>query len=467
MSTGSVNDLLASALPIVLAVVMGILGAMRGFWREAIVSASIVLGASIVQQWASIWATDLYEMYTGASREWQQVALSMLLLSLIVLVLGYGLGTLLGRGRTSVGSRTGGLLLGLVNGLAIGGWLLRYIFTGLDGAQPSSPLYQNQLTQAFMIGAGWFSVALAVVGALVALIAPFRRPQVEVVETAPATATAPVWTPPPPTPAYSTTTTGTATAYGAPPAYSAPPPGRIPGTVGAATPYDRTVANPGLYPPPAPPTPYDTSRTQAYTGMDAPLPARDPYNPYPPDSATRTFAPVTRDAGAAPPTAGLADSSWAAPAREAPVYRSALGANAETERTTAPPPDGQPDEAVLPPASGPEALRPSSDWLAASTVPSSVPSTPVEDEKADAQEPQDAESAPDPLTELREPETTAVAVADEAKETDDTDDTSDATAAQPAGTTYTPTDQTCDTCGAPILNNAQFCAECGTRVLKA
>jgi uncharacterized membrane protein required for colicin V production len=454
MSTGSVNDLLAAALPIVLAVIMGVLGAMRGFWREAIVSASIVLGAFIVQQWASLWATDLYGMYTGASREWQQVALSMLLLSLIVLVLGYGLGTLLGHGRTSGGSRTGGLLLGLVNGSAIGGWLLRYIYTGLDGSQPSSPLYQNQITQSFMIWAGWFPVALAVIGAIVALIAPFRRSQIEVVETVPAQAAAPVWTPPQPAPAYSTSTTSTATAYGAPPAYGTPPPGRIPGTVGAATPYDRTVANPGLYPTPAPApapqTPYDAPRAQAFTGMDAPVPARDPYNPYPPDTATRAFAPTAGDIGAAPPTAGLADSSWAGPARETPVFRSALGANAEPESATASPPYGRSAEAALPPASGPEALRPSSDWLAASTVSSSVPSASVEDEKEDVQGARDAESAPDPLAELREPELPAIGTTDEATEAKETDDTGEAGAAP-----------------AVLLSNAQFCAECGTRVVKA
>jgi hypothetical protein len=391
---------------------------------------------------------------------------------LIVLVLGYGLGTLLGHGRTSGGSRTGGLLMGLVNGSAIGGWLLRYIYTGLDGSQPSSPLYQNQITQSFMIWAGWFPVALAVIGALVALIAPFRRPQVEVVETVHAPAAAPVWTPPQPAPAYSTSTTGTATAYGAPQAYGALPPGRIPGTVGAATPYDRTVANPGLYhaPAPAQQAPYDAPGAQAFTGMDAPVPARDPYNPYPPDTATRVFASTARDMGAAAPTAGLADSSWAGPARETPVFRSALGANAETESATSSPPDGHSAEAALPPASGPEALQPSTDWLAASSVSSSVPTTSVEDEKEDVQESLDAESAPDPLAELRKPGLPAAATADEATEAKKTDDTGGASAAPavlPARTTYTPTDQTCDNCGASLLSNAQFCAECGTRVVKA
>ncbi|HEY0071845.1 MAG TPA: CvpA family protein, partial [Chloroflexia bacterium] len=139
MTTGSTNDILAAALPIVLAVIFGILGAVRGFRREAIVSGSIVLGVLIVEQWAARWADDLYGMYTGASREWQQVALSMVVLSLVVLVLGYGLGTLTGRRPLSGGSRAGGLLLGLVNGSALGGWLLRYIYLSLDGAQPSSP----------------------------------------------------------------------------------------------------------------------------------------------------------------------------------------------------------------------------------------------------------------------------------------------------------------------------------------
>ncbi|MDQ3929269.1 MAG: hypothetical protein M3328_08995, partial [Chloroflexota bacterium] len=94
MTIGSPSDILAMAVPVVLAILMGVLGAVRGFRREAIVSGAIALGALTVQQWASLWSDDLYGMYKGLSREMLQVVLSSVLLSLIVLVIGYGLGTL-------------------------------------------------------------------------------------------------------------------------------------------------------------------------------------------------------------------------------------------------------------------------------------------------------------------------------------------------------------------------------------
>lgn len=470
MTIGSTNDILAMAVPIVLAIIMGILGTLRGFWREAIVAGSIVLGALIVQQWAALWADDLYGMYTGASREMQQVVLSQLLLSLIVLVLGYGLGTLVRGGRLSGASRMGGLLLGLANGSAIGGWLLRYIYISLDASQPSSPLYQNAVTQAFMIWAGWFPVALAAIGAIVALISPFRRSEVEVTQTAPA----PVWTPPPPAPGYTTQSASTTTAYGA------PPPGRIPGTVGAATPYDRTVANlsPYAVPEPRPQAPYDAPRTQAFPGLDVPPPAptRDPYDPYNPNpygNPTQSFYPPAGDVGAAPPTGVLPGSNQAAPHRQPPIYRSGLHSNADTdsdiESLVDTPSPGDTEASQTASSVGPEALRPSSDWLAESSV------APAKDQPertagpswVDSEEPQHQEVDEEPEQRQdqdrdgpREPELRAA----EADAPGTADETSEAPATEVAATTYAPTEVTCANCGAAVLNNAKFCTECGTPV---
>ncbi|MDQ5823302.1 MAG: zinc-ribbon domain-containing protein [Chloroflexota bacterium] len=482
MIGGSTSDILAMALPVVLALVMGILGAARGFRREAIVSGSIVLGALIVQQWASLWATDLYDMYTGVSHEMQQVALSQVLMSLIVLVIGYGLGSLVPRGRVPSGSRVGGLLLGLANGSAIGGWLLRYIYTSLDGAQPSSSLYQNVVTQSFMIWAGWFPVALAVMGALVALIAPFRRSEVEVTQTAVATpAPAPVWTPPPHAPAYGATTTTTNTAYGPPaygtPAYGAPPPStpsRMSGPVGAATPYDRTVANLSPYATPEarPQPPYDAPRTQAFGGLDVPppAPARDPYspnpyNPTPYDTTTRNFTPVTRDGGVAPSTSVLADNNQGSPVRQAPIYRSGIGDNTLGSSSTVSAADTDNETSQQTSTAAPEALRPSSDWLATSTVatqPESAPATApeeVEEPTAAEQNGGHADRAP----EMREAEPVASATAEDETRGDD----HEAPVAAAAGTPYTPTDVTCANCGATMLSSARFCTECGTPVASA
>lgn len=451
MTTGSITDILAAALPIALAIILGILGAVRGFWREAIVSASIVLGALIVQQWASSWADDLYGMYTGVSREWQQVILSQTLLVLIVLVLGYGLGTLISREPLSGGSRVGGLLLGLMNGSAIGGWLLRYVYVSLDNASSSSNLYQNLITQYFMIWSGWFPVALAALGALVAIIAPFRRPRVVVTEPVrpPVPAPVPNWTPPPTGPTY--------TVPGPPPtiAYGAPPQSRIGGTVSASTPYDRTVANLTPYATdPRLQAPYDAPRTQAFGGMDPPPPPQSyqSYNPYPPGYTTRGLSPSTRDEGEAPPTELLPDRDQVDTSKAGPTYRSGLGGKVDTDSLLAPVPSGDSDEPQKSSASASESAQPTPDWLATPTAQYRT-DTVTEPETADAEGPQ-----------KEEPELQEAAPVAEASDPNETKNEPENAA--PA-TIYTPTEETCANCGAPVLNNAQFCTECGTRVVRA
>ncbi|MEA2574710.1 MAG: hypothetical protein QOH93_2008 [Chloroflexia bacterium] len=484
MISGSPSEILAMALPVVLAIVLGILGAVRGFRREAIVSGSIVLGALIVQQWASLWSDDLYGMYTGMSREMLQVVLSGLLLSLIVLVLGYGLGSLVRRGPVTGGSRAGGLLLGLANGSAIGAWILRYIYTSLDGAQPSSILYQNSVTQSFMIWAGWFPVALAVLGAIVALVAPFRRSEVEVTQAvAAAPATAPVWTPPPPAPAYTATNTTTTTAaYGAPP-YGAPQqPSRMSGPVGAATPYDRTVANLSPYATPEvrPQGPYDAPATRTFGGMDVPppAPAQNQYNPgaysagqY--DTSTRNFPPAPRDVGAAPSTDVLSGGYQGGAYNRAPVYRSAFGEKADTGDTgdaAAASAEGT-EHVAEAEDSAPESTqesRPTPDWLAASTVaaqPESLAAPePDEVEARDAVEAADRqeEATHEPPSLEAEPSGTTPALDAVEAVTEPGEEPVAATE-----TTNVPAEVICTNCGATVLNNAKFCTECGTPVLRA
>ncbi|HEY0069405.1 MAG TPA: zinc-ribbon domain-containing protein, partial [Chloroflexia bacterium] len=338
------------------------------------------------------------------------------------------------------------------------------------------PLYQNAITQGFMIWAGWFPVALAVLGTLVALVAPFRRPQVEVTEAAPPPAPVPVWTPPPPMPTYTTPT-----AYGV-----SPPPGRIPGSVGAATPYDRTVANPSPYATqPGPQAPYNAPTARAYGGLEPPLPPRDPYNPYPPDSATRGFTPTTRDVGAAPSTDVLSAGYQTDTNRDAPLYRSGAG-KIDTDSLFVPTPTSDSDEPEPPSSEGPESLRPSADWLATST--GSASSQSAISDAEDVAEPQPRVPDDAQVAEPEEPEPTGVMAASESGDMAETSEVSEASEAHESGesgesgetgetgeapepevvsTTYTPTEMTCSNCGAPVLSDAKFCTECGTRVVHA
>ncbi len=152
-------------------------------------------------QWAASWAKDMSGMITGVSREWQQVVLSYVLMILIVLTLGYGLGGFLGKTVLTASTRMAGLLLGVVNGAALAGWLLRYVYVSLDGAQATSPLYMNEIARSFMIWAGWYPVLLAAAGAVAAIFSPLRRAQTVVAQASSTTDWQPTYVAPPPLPA--------------------------------------------------------------------------------------------------------------------------------------------------------------------------------------------------------------------------------------------------------------------------
>ncbi|HEX9989599.1 MAG TPA: CvpA family protein [Chloroflexia bacterium] len=188
-------------VPVFLALVFAVFGMLRGAWREAIVSAAIVLATLINKQWVERWAGDLNELSSGIGRDQAEFWLSVLIMVLVVVVVGYILGSALIKGKPSATSRVLGGLLGLLNGAALAGWLLLAAYVSLDGAQPTSPIYQSNVAQGFMIAAGWSPVALAVIAAIVALIAPLRRAQAAVGRPAEGTNWTPATAGPPVVPA--------------------------------------------------------------------------------------------------------------------------------------------------------------------------------------------------------------------------------------------------------------------------
>jgi hypothetical protein len=100
-----------------------------------------------------------------------------------------------------------------------------------------------------------------------------------------------------------------------------------------------------------------------------------------------------------------------------------------------------------------EATQSTPDWLATPTAPYRT-DTVTEHETADTGEPQ----------KLEQPEAQeALPVAEVSDSTEAKEEPQDVVTT----TGYTPTEETCANCGAPVLNNAQFCTECGTRVVRS
>jgi uncharacterized membrane protein required for colicin V production len=259
-------------VPVFLALVFAVFGLLRGAWREAIVSAAIVLAALINKQWAERWATDLNETFTAFGRAQTEFLLSVLIMVLVVVVVGYILGSALIKGKPSATSRLLGGLLGLLNGASLAGWLLLSAYVSLDGAQPTSPIYQSSVGQGFMIAAGWSPVALAVIAAIVALIAPLRKAQAAVGRPSEATN----WTP----------------ATAGPPVVPAPDRSVYASTYAPSYPPAQPSA---IAPPAATPTPVATSSLPDYGAPQAAIVAGQPQQPGPPLSQARPPQPSDAD----------------------------------------------------------------------------------------------------------------------------------------------------------------------------
>lgn len=255
MITGNFStDILIIYIPAALAILMGVLGTLRGARREAIVSGSIVLAALIIIVWGVPWATDLSNIFTNFTVSDSRNVLAYIVMGLSVLVIGYMLGSaLVPRTPTSPISRLGGLLLGIANGLAIGGYFIRGQYDSAvlnpSGANLDliNTLTSNTIARYLWIWANWFPLAVAIIAAIVALVGPFRRAQT-VVATPPAR-----------------------TDWGPNPAPA----------VGAAT-----IAAPG-------PAAYTTGYGQAFTGQYPQQPAPQ-YGQQPPQAPTQpyTYAPA-------------------------------------------------------------------------------------------------------------------------------------------------------------------------------
>src|SRR5688572_2081269 len=160
-------------LPVASVVIFALLGMLRGARREAYVSGALALAALLVLQWAVIWGDDLNAIITGLGSGNAVFYVSLAILTLTVLVIGYGLGSSIVKGAPDGTSRTLGLLLGALNGAAFAGYLLRIAFEHLEESSGSSPIYTNPVSYWLVFWAGWYPVALAAIGAVVALVRAF------------------------------------------------------------------------------------------------------------------------------------------------------------------------------------------------------------------------------------------------------------------------------------------------------
>lgn len=129
------------ALTIALAVTI-VTPALVGYWREprrgVLALAGTLLGATLASFWAARWGAGLAQAL-GGSPAAMTLFVSLGLLLVGSLLIGYGSGVLLApQGRLAFPRRLLGMLLGLLNGVLLAGYALRY-------AADSSPAFAEEL----------------------------------------------------------------------------------------------------------------------------------------------------------------------------------------------------------------------------------------------------------------------------------------------------------------------------------
>jgi hypothetical protein len=443
--TGNLSvDLLVLYVPALLAVVMGILGVVRGARREAVVSGSIVLASLIILVWATSWAIDLTGIFTGLSPSGARTTLAYVVMGVVVLLVGYLLGSaVVPRTSISALSRLGGLLLGIANGLAIGGFFIRqqYDTAVLSGGNTelAVALTSNNMARYLWIWANWFPLAVAIVAGIVAIIGPFRRAQTAIA-TPPAGT---VWGP------------STAPAVGAVGAAPIATPGPAAYTTGYGPGF--TSQYPQQPSPqygqqygqaPAQPQPYAASGQpySPYPPQPAPPPPAAPPSSsplYPAPSYTPTPSPPTTPRlDDAPPTAHM-------PTSEPP--RSTPSGGQETSYFGTTPSSKPPDTSSQSRPSEWSGSGNEPSWLISSSPPSSAASS---DPSAPSSPPVDSS-----LVSRAEAPTLAQPII-----TPSTDDAGALTTSQPDDVADALADVNCPVCGTLVPSDATFCTECGNRL---
>ena len=188
---------MALAYTIVIAlvlVVLGLVGYIRDLRRGLLALIGTLAGVSLVSFWAAPWGLALAGSFVGGDPQRMIFIASCALLLWSALMVGYGGGMLLARAkdRPSFQQRLAGALLGVLNGVLIIAFLLRFAITSqpslaevIQASQPAKILF-GSLPLLFLGLA--VAVTLAVLVRGVVLLAT-RRAAPPAAPAAPAAAT--------------------------------------------------------------------------------------------------------------------------------------------------------------------------------------------------------------------------------------------------------------------------------------
>ncbi|MEP7188272.1 MAG: CvpA family protein [Roseiflexaceae bacterium] len=151
-------------------VLLGLVGYIRDLRRGLLALIGTLAGASLVSFWAAPWAQALAGSFLGGDAQRLIFIVSCALLLWSALVVGYGGGMLLTRvkDRLTFQQRLAGALLGLLNGVLVVAFLLRFAIT----SQPSFAviIQASPLAKILFDGLPLLFLGLAIVATLAVLV---------------------------------------------------------------------------------------------------------------------------------------------------------------------------------------------------------------------------------------------------------------------------------------------------------
>ena len=173
--------------PLLLDILLGLVillfvpfGIRRGVAKEAMVSAGVLLGATLAARFGGAWGAELTSRF-GLEQGAATFAASAALLLACTFLLGYGAGAALGRSRPGTASRLAGGLLAAFNAAfllsTLFGWIDQYLQQGAaldDGIIGEALLRRADL---LLLGAAGVLLVLTVVGWIVNASRSRRQPR--------------------------------------------------------------------------------------------------------------------------------------------------------------------------------------------------------------------------------------------------------------------------------------------------
>jgi uncharacterized membrane protein required for colicin V production len=173
--------------PLLLDILLGLVillfvpfGIRRGVAKEAMVSAGVLLGATLAERFGAAWGAELSSRF-GMEQGAATFAASAALLLACTFLLGYGAGAALGRTRPGTASRLAGGLLAAFNAAfllsTLFGWIDEYLNQGsvLDDGIIGEALLRR--ADVLLIGAAGVLMALTVLGWIVNATRSRRQPR--------------------------------------------------------------------------------------------------------------------------------------------------------------------------------------------------------------------------------------------------------------------------------------------------